>query len=436
MKQTIIILSLLFVGGFSIQIEAQNWLNKLGKKVVESAQNATERNVENKVNKTVDQTFDKSKDIIKKGNKESKQEGSENSESDSVVNSSDKSSQRSQRENSPEMTYAKSDFVAGDEIVFDDNQSNEQMGEFPSQWELIRGNAEISSINGKKAICMISEDSWIEPLMKNSKSYLGDRFTLEFDFWCEKRGIYDATAFELDFMTENAPKDDDLFTLTWLWNDMDGNAGGNDYEARFLYGWNGSNGRSSGESRLQVKSNDWNHISVSFNKRALKMYLNGIRFANVPNVAAYPGWVSFFSGHGAAGRNKYISNVRIARGAVPLYDRIMSEGKFISYGITFDIGKSTIKPESMGEINRIVKLMTDNPTLKFSVEGHTDNTGNATNNQTLSESRSKAIVDKLVEMGISADRLSSSGKGQNSPIADNSTENGRAKNRRVEFVKM
>ena len=57
----------------------------------------------------------------------------------------------------------------------------------------------------------------------------------------------------------------------------------------------------------------------------------------------------------------YFRNVRIAKGAVPLYDRMMSDGKFITYGITFDVGKSTIKPESMGEINRIVTLMKEKP---------------------------------------------------------------------------
>ena len=130
----------------------------------------------------------------------------------------------------------------------------------------------------------------------------------------------------------------------------------------------------------------------------------------------------------------YFKNFRIAKGAVPLYDRMVSEGKFKTYGITFDVGKSTIRPESYGEINRIVKLMTDNPTIKFSVEGHTDNTGNTALNQTLSEQRSQAIVAKLVEMGIAQDRLTAVGKGQNNPIADNSTDEGRAKNRRVEFV--
>jgi len=114
---------------------------------------------------------------------------------------------------------------------------------------------------------------------------------------------------------------------------------------------------------------------------------------------------------------------------------MMSDGKFITYGITFDVGKSTIKPESMGEINRIVKLMTENPDLKFSVEGHTDATGSEAANQTLSEQRSQAIVAKLVELGIASDRLTAVGKGQTNPIADNNTDEGRAKNRRVEFVK-
>ena len=158
----------------------------------------------------------------------------------------------------------------------------------------------------------------------------------------------------------------------------------------------------------------------------MKVYINGIRYANIPNTVA-PGHfdIQFYRGGGYFTNNTSIRNIRVAKGAVPLYDRMMSDGKFITYGITFDVGKSTIKPESMGEINRIVKLMTDNPDLRFSVEG-----------QTLSEARSNAIVGKLVELGISADRLSASGKGQSSPIADNGTDEGRAKNRRVEFVKM
>jgi outer membrane protein OmpA-like peptidoglycan-associated protein len=156
---------------------------------------------------------------------------------------------------------------------------------------------------------------------------------------------------------------------------------------------------------------------------------------NIPRCDV-PTRFQIFSYAGEAQDERFIKNIRIAKGAVPLYDRMMSDGKFITYGITFDVGKSTIKPESIGEINRIVKLMQDNPDLKFSVEGHTDSTGKADANQKLSDERSAAVVSKLVETGIAKDRLQSAGKGQTSPIADNDTDEGRAKNRRVEFVKI
>ena len=107
----------------------------------------------------------------------------------------------------------------------------------------------------------------------------------------------------------------------------------------------------------------------------------------------------------------------------------------ISYDITFDVGKATLKPESDKEIARIVALMIDNPNLKYEVQGHTDNTGSAASNLKLSQKRAQAVVDRMVKLGVPANRLTAVGKGQEEPIADNSTEEGRAKNRRVVFVK-
>ena len=106
----------------------------------------------------------------------------------------------------------------------------------------------------------------------------------------------------------------------------------------------------------------------------------------------------------------------------------------VTYDITFDLNKADIKPASMSEINRIKQLMDENPELCYEVQGHTDSTGTPESNQKLSEKRAQAIVDKLVELGISPDRLTAVGKGQYAPIADNATEEGRAKNRRVVFV--
>lgn len=107
----------------------------------------------------------------------------------------------------------------------------------------------------------------------------------------------------------------------------------------------------------------------------------------------------------------------------------------ITLYINFDTGKSTIKPESQPVIDQIVSLMKDNPDLKIGVEGHTDNVGDPKKNKILSEDRAKAVVSAIVKQGIDASRLSASGFGQEKPIADNATEEGRAKNRRVELVK-
>ena len=109
--------------------------------------------------------------------------------------------------------------------------------------------------------------------------------------------------------------------------------------------------------------------------------------------------------------------------------------EFISYDITFDSGSATLKPESDKEIARIVALMIDNPNSHYEVQGHTDNTGSAASNLKLSQKRAQAVVDRMVKLGVPKDRLTAVGKGQEEPIADNDTEEGRAKNRRVVFVK-
>jgi outer membrane protein OmpA-like peptidoglycan-associated protein len=117
-----------------------------------------------------------------------------------------------------------------------------------------------------------------------------------------------------------------------------------------------------------------------------------------------------------------------------MFEALKREGHIALY-INFDTGKSTIKPESKAIINQIVEMMKANPDLKVSVEGHTDNVGNPKSNKTLSDERAKAVVAAIVAQGVDGKRLSAAGHGQDKPIVDNKTEEGRAKNRRVELVK-
>ena len=104
--------------------------------------------------------------------------------------------------------------------------------------------------------------------------------------------------------------------------------------------------------------------------------------------------------------------------------------------INFDIDKATLRPDSQAAIDEINKLLTANKDLKLSIEGHTDSTGSADHNRQLSTSRARSVMGALVGLGIDATRLSSKGFGPDKPLADNADEAGRAKNRRVELVKM
>ncbi len=120
--------------------------------------------------------------------------------------------------------------------------------------------------------------------------------------------------------------------------------------------------------------------------------------------------------------------------ASSMFEALNRDGHIALY-INFDTGKSIIRDDSKPIIDQIVQMMKSNPDLKIGVEGHTDNVGTPVSNKTLSEARAKSVVSAIVAQGISADRLSPVGFGQDKPVADNNTEEGRAKNRRVELVK-
>ena len=458
----------------TIAVQAQ-----LNRKVERTVQRSAERTVlrqadrrtERAVNKAIDDALDGPKQRptnnrnanAQQGNNQSSPAGGNNNQPANAGNAptqggGNNQSSAANADNMPvtdviaaEMGYAKSDFVPGDEIFFDDITANEKMGEFPSQWDLSTGNAEIAMINGEKCISLIGHTIMI-PLMNPAENYLPEEFTIEYDVFGdiskgdnvtgEIRFNDGSTAFAIDqigkwgkenravrgYANEN-PLSNYMRGSVFIGRQYFNGKGDN---MLFRALWERPEGNSGNQNEpVIINPNEWQHVAISFNKRALKYYVNGVRVINIPNIKK-PSYFWLWAEKG----NVYYKNLRMSKGAVPLYDRMVSAGKIITYGITFDVGKSTVKPESMTEIMRFVALMKENPDLRFSVEGHTDNTGNAAANQTLSEARSQAVVDKLAENGIARDRLKAAGKGQNAPLADNSTDEGRAKNRRVEFVKL
>ncbi|HPS17828.1 MAG TPA: OmpA family protein [Bacteroidales bacterium] len=117
-----------------------------------------------------------------------------------------------------------------------------------------------------------------------------------------------------------------------------------------------------------------------------------------------------------------------------MFDKI-NAGEALTLYINFETGKSAIKAESQNIISELYQMLSENDSLKITIEGHTDNVGTPASNKTLSEQRATSVKTALVNKGISADRIKTVGYGQEKPIADNSTDAGKAKNRRVEIMK-
>jgi OmpA-OmpF porin, OOP family len=122
---------------------------------------------------------------------------------------------------------------------------------------------------------------------------------------------------------------------------------------------------------------------------------------------------------------------------VPTLERqLLQDGKATIYAITFDFDQAKIKPESKVQLDQIAKLLADHADIKLSINGHTDNQGAPDYNHTLSQRRADAVVAALVAgYGVSAERLTAQGFGASTPLTGNDTEEGRAKNRRVELIK-
>ena len=179
--------------------------------------------------------------------------------------------------------------------------------------------------------------------------------------------------------------------------------------------------------------NKWHHIAIAYKDKTLKVYIDQNRVLVVPDCNCEPNNFAF---GGIASNNNPIkfSNVRIANGAkINMLDKLTTDGKIITYGISFDSNKSNFHPESMGTINQLYKTLNDNPTLKVEIDGYTDSDGDDAANLQLSEDRSNAVRDQLVKMGIDGSRISAKGFGETNPVSDNTTFEGKAKNRRVEM---
>ena len=383
--------------------------NRTQNKIVHAAGNATDKAIDNTADAVSGKNNEKQPDVTTSSNE------TQNSSNEGVA----KVKPASTRD------YKNYDFVAGDKIIFQPDLSAEADAELPARFIVNSGNAEIQTFQGEKVLHLQPDGyATVSPLM-NSEKYLPDQYTLEFDIMWENDASYfkHVSQFDVDFRT---PEDQN-------------------YRAYPLYKFTifGSSAATFGDKNASRQNfakevtealgagNSWHHIAIYIHKNIGKAYIDQYRVYATNTLPAGGKKVDIKA-------DRYgikIKNFRLAEGGDDKYDKIVTDGKFITHGILFDVNKSSIKPESMGALNQITKLMKEHADLKFEIDGFTDSDGNDDTNMKLSQSRADAVKDQLVKMGIDENRLTTKGFGETKPIDKNDSAEGKANNRRVEFVK-
>lgn len=310
--------------------------------------------------------------------------------------------------------YQNYDFIPGDKIIFADDFTATQDGEFPDQWALVSGQGVVNRQGDREAMLLTDGNyARIAPRI-TSKSYLGDQYTIEYDQFFN--GGYPAM----------------IFLRT---SDKEGSLNVSDSGVDFTALESFRLGATFPPNLAAGFGGKWHHVAVAVKKNQLKIYVDQVRVLVAPDMHGAPENIQV-GGIGGQDHPLVFTNFRIATGGgFNLVGQKFTDAKIITHGINFDLDSAKLRPESMGTLNGIKRILTDNPDVKFDIGGHTDNTGASPHNLTLSEQRADAVKTQLIAMGVDPSRLTSKGYGDTQPIAGNDTPEGRANNRRVEFVR-
>jgi len=311
--------------------------------------------------------------------------------------------------------YSNYDFVPGEKVIFEDDFTTDQDGEFPAHWKLEKGQAIINKVKGEQAF-FLTEGNYVEvgPRMRTEDNYLPENFTIEFNFFATPGSYTPGILF-------SGPSDGGGYIFF-------GKEVSTSYFSKDFSGtYPGDNDNF--DSR-------WHHAAMIKKGTQIKCYVDQYRVLVMPDCGCK--FTSLKMG-GIGGQETPIvfKDFRIAEGGnMNIIGKKFTDAKIVTHGINFDVDKATIRPESMGTLNMIVQVLKDNPDVRFEIDGHTDNSGAAAHNLQLSQQRADAVKTQLVTLGVDASRLTTKGFGDTKPISDNNTFEGKANNRRVEFVKM
>ena len=425
-----------------------------------------ERQAENRANRKVDQAVDRGFDkveegigsLFKKKDKKSKEQtNSQNSESsgDFKNNETEASDPVSASDatrpvvKSTLKSYSKFDFIPGEKVVAVEDFSQDAIGDFPAKWNT-NSSGEIVTIAGNdgKWLMLGPEGVFYPEFVKQ----LPENFTLEFNLATTSEFSFYSGALRTVFAELADPVKNFSY---WQW--YDGNkakgielglhpngAGGKQGFASFDIFENQAESIMKNDKSIPaftVPNHNVVKVSIWRQKTRLRLYVDDYKVWDLPrafNPNTNYNFIAFSNqGYSQETDRFYISDLRLAIGAPDTRSKLITEGKFSTTGILFDINSAIIKPESFGVLKDIAGVLTENAMVKVKIIGHTDSDGDDGSNLALSKKRSESVKEALSkDFGIDKSRLETDGKGESEPASQNTTAEGKANNRRVEFVKM
>jgi OmpA-OmpF porin, OOP family len=407
----------------------------VGKRV----QNKVTNRVNNKIDRGIDKGLDAIEDSLNGDNNKTAAPANQKTDMKTTGTPTTASGNKNDsKQDQPAMqTYSKYDFVPGEKVIFFEDFSQDAIGDFPALWNT-NGSAEVVTTNlypGNWMKFVMNECVWTDELLK-----LPDNYTIEFDViplgGLEGAGM---SGWNMRLMQAKNVK-------AWDAGTVPGQGGfafrieyfGRPSYSTWLYGKECEQLKLSsykdGEE-FKEKINQKYHIAIWVQKSRIRLYQNQDKLFDAPKAfptgCVKPDRLRFE--YGAA----MLSNIRIAVGAPDMRNKLMTEGKLVTYGIYFDVNKDVVKPESYGTLKEIAAILNEVPDVKVKIVGYTDSDGADAANLDLSKRRAASVKAELIKsFNVKGDRLVTEGMGEANPIAPNDTPSNKALNRRVEFIKM
>jgi OOP family OmpA-OmpF porin len=396
-----------------------------------------EKKAENKTNQNIDKTIDKGLNSVESGvkglfkKKDANQPQSGKTAADSAKPKADTPKTAAQQTDFK--SYSNYDFVPGEKVIYYDDFSQDAIGDFPAFWT--------ANTAGEINTLSIAPGNWFN-LNSTDGNYFylknidfPKNFIMEFDIVPKKAATRIAAGLILYGEDEFKEMDN---------NNYPGKGGIVISIQKTIWSTTGyktgDNTRITGSSVVNlVEEEKVNHVIIWVQGRRLRIYHKSAKVLDMPTNLFDGTKLNRFCFRLSRGAScgSYISNIRITDASPDMRNKLMTDGKLVSYGIYFDVNKDVVKPESYGTLKEIAAILNEVPDVKVKIIGHTDADGNDAANLDLSKRRAASVKAALAKnFGVNADRLVTDGMGESQPVAPNDKPGNKALNRRVEFVKM